>query len=1542
MRPRLSRLLLTTTALLTAALIAAAPVAGGPEGGTVVGGAATISGQGSSAVIVNQSSSSAIINWNTFNVGKGESVLFNQPSSSAVVLNRVIGGLGPSEILGTITANGRVFVINRDGVLFGPGAVINTAGFLASTNDIKNSDFMAGRYNFNIPGRPDASIVNQGTITASSGGFAALVAPGVRNSGTISATLGTVALAAGNSFTLDLYGDRLITLAVNDQIAGKVIDVATGQPLKSLITNDGKIKANGGRVELTAAAARHVVDSVINTSGVIKANSIGKHNGMILLSAATGGSKPTGAPAQTIRISGTLSAAGKRKGSTGGTILVTGEDIKFVGALVDVSGRAGGGKVLIGGDWAGGKPDTSLVANASAKLENYLIPTATTVSVDAATTIDASAKDSGNGGKVILWSDQKTTFAGTILARGGEQSGNGGFVETSGHALLDFSGNVDTRAPHGLAGTLLLDPSNLYINTAGTAPDADPNASAISVATVQNQLANGNVVLATSAAGNQAGDITIANALTWSGTTSLTLSAFHDININASITNTSAAGAPIILRADNTGTGVGTINFTGDPSISTKGPVSFYYNPSSYTNPQDSFFSGYVSGGATLTAYMLVNSVSDFGRVATNLAGTYALGRNIDLTGFQGFAPGTTFTGTFDGNGGVGQSYTMANFSLSSDSTSLGLFPIIGATGIIRNVALTNVNVSLLDPDTSGTINVGTLAGANYGTILNSSSDGKVEGITATGVNVGGLVGLNASSGVITGSWSSATANSGSYVGGLVGFNSGMITHSHASGAVGSVANVASVIGAYGGLVGRNDDLGTITASFATGSINLVGPTFGYLDGGGLVGQNHGNIFSSYATGAVQSTHSSQSHTYLGGLIGWNLSGSVEDSYATGNVAGMGRFGDGGGFVGVMDGGRILRSYATGTVNMNGSSSTAGGFVGVNRSTIEQSFATGAATGSAGALVGGFAGTNSGSIVQAYATGAVAGGANSKIGGLAGQNTGTIDQTYSNGPVSGGAESTIGGLVGAGNKSLVTNSYWDVQTSGAATSPGGGIGLTTAQLTSGLPTGFDASVWAANQTYPFFGWQPGQPPTPPESVILPDVPPPALVITNLILTTNQIFNPGNTPPVVTNIQNAIQLPPQLAAFTPPGGGSVQPPPPPLPRIVDIPPLSETRFIADELVIQVDVGIGVAGVMEAIRQLGLTLIASEQLGSTTNQIVLHLRITDGRSVRDVLQQLAAISIIGVMQPNYVYTTGQETAADPATPASRGDTGRQQGDAAQYILQKLRLNDVHRLVRGTNVPIAVIDSEIDASHPDLQGVITQRFSAIGAPERAHSHGTGMAGAIASRQRLIGTAPSAHLLAVHAFSTKAANAESTTFAILKGIDWSASQGARIINMSFAGPKDPSLERALKAAYDKGIVLIAAAGNAGPKSPPLYPGADPSVIAVTATDADDKIFSGANRGNYVAVAAPGVDILVPAPDNGYQLTTGTSVAAAEVSGVVALLLERNPRLTPADVRRILTTSARRLGSGDRNDDFGSGLVDPLRALQSAEPRTVAAPPRR
>src|ERR1700722_18584166 len=376
--------------LVTVVVLAAAPLAvpavAGPNGGTVVGGSASIQGQGSASVTINQASQNAIINWQTFNIGRGESATFNQPNSSSTALNRVIGGQGPSFLDGTLTANGPGFIVNGDGIFFGAHSSINTAGFLATTNDIRNEDFMAGKYNFNIPGLPNASIVSLGSITAASGGFAALVAPGVRNAGTITATLGTVSLAAGNAFTLDFYGDRLITLAVNDQIADAVKDVQTGQTLKSLVGNSGKLSANGGRVELTAATARAVVDSVINNTGVIEANSIGTKNGMIVLSAA---SKPADAPPQVVKLSGKISAAGKKTGTNGGTVVVTGENIVLAGAQIDASGQAGGGHVLIGGDTGGGHPSAAAANIELAKLESFVVPTATTVSVDAGRGITA-------------------------------------------------------------------------------------------------------------------------------------------------------------------------------------------------------------------------------------------------------------------------------------------------------------------------------------------------------------------------------------------------------------------------------------------------------------------------------------------------------------------------------------------------------------------------------------------------------------------------------------------------------------------------------------------------------------------------------------------------------------------------------------------------------------------------------------------------------------------------------------------------------------------------------------------------------------------------------------------------------------------------------------------------------------------------------------------------------------------------------------------------------------------------------------------------
>jgi len=208
------------------------------------------------------------------------------------------------------------------------------------------------------------------------------------------------------------------------------------------------------------------------------------------------------------------------------------------------------------------------------------------------------------------------------------------------------------------------------------------------------------------------------------------------------------------------------------------------------------------------------------------------------------------------------------------------------------------------------------------------------------------------------------------------------------------------------------------------------------------------------------------------------------------------------------------------------------------------------------------------------------------------------------------------------------------------------------------------------------------------------------------------------------------------------------------------------------------------------------------------------------------------------------------------------------------------------------------------------------------------------IAAHGRLTGAAPAVSILAVHAFGSQSSKGSSMN--VLKGLDWAGTSKANIVNMSFAGAADSELQRMLAALRRNGVALIAAAGNAGPNARPLYPAAYPEVIAVTATDADDKVFDQANRGTHIAVAAPGVAILAAAPDDGYRMRSGTSFAAAQVSGVAALLIERNRNLDAVSIRRILTATARDLGAPGHDDQFGAGLVDALGAVEQATPKAT------
>lgn len=411
---------------------------------------------------------------------------------------------------------------------------------------------------------------------------------------------------------------------------------------------------------------------------------------------------------------------------------------------------------------------------------------------------------------------------------------------------------------------------------------------------------------------------------------------------------------------------------------------------------------------------------------------------------------------------------------------------------------------------------------------------------------------------------------------------------------------------------------------------------------------------------------------------------------------------------------------------------------------------------------------------------------------------------------------------------------------------------------------------------------------------------------------------------------------------------------PRPSRTVVPAASETRFVPDEIVFELAPD---AQAETVLRRYGATLITSRrvELAGTT---LIRARLEAGRDLRTVLTQMADDAAIAGAQPNFTYELQQELARPVSTTASGSGrsevpTLRLSDPAAirpaaprrelppQYVIDKLRLGDVHKLARGAAIRVAVIDSGVDVGHPELRGAIAGHFDALGEAFVPHAHGTAMAAAIAAQGQLQGVAPAAQLLVARAFSGRADStaASGTSLQIMAAIEWAVNQGARVINLSFAGPEDRLLSRGLAGVAARGIVTVAAAGNGGPGAAPFYPGADPNVIAVTATDADDRIFRQANRGGYIALAAPGVDVLAAEPQGRYAFSSGTSIAAAHVSGLVALVLEKRPDLDPAGMRRLLSDSAVDLGARGRDVVYGAGRIDAAAALAHAQPVTASRP---
>ena len=428
------------------------------------------------------------------------------------------------------------------------------------------------------------------------------------------------------------------------------------------------------------------------------------------------------------------------------------------------------------------------------------------------------------------------------------------------------------------------------------------------------------------------------------------------------------------------------------------------------------------------------------------------------------------------------------------------------------------------------------------------------------------------------------------------------------------------------------------------------------------------------------------------------------------------------------------------------------------------------------------------------------------------------------------------------------------------------------------------------------------------------------------------------PPIIWSHRPIVFGSPQ-APSAPLGVSNVAPPAPPGPSGAGIagggpPPAAaatDRRFVRDEVLVTFAANVPPRAIVGFAQEQRLARLGIHPL-PLINTVMYRFRITDRREVPAVIGGLRGDRRIAAVQPNYIYALQDDGA--PAAPI---------GDPMQYVVSKLHLQQAHGLATGDHVLVAVIDSGIDTQHPELNGAVAGGFDAFTDDLRPQKHGTAMAGAIVAHGRLMGVAPAARILAVRAFDSDEAGSRSTTTRIVDALQWTANSAARVVNMSFTGPDDSTMHRMIVALRQKGMVLIAAAGNDGPQAPPDYPAAYPGVIAVTATDIDDHLLGVANHGGYVAVAAPGVDIFVAAPNAGYGFTSGTSVATAHVSGLAALLLQLNPRLTPDAVQAILMGTAKALGANvvgakGRNDEYGAGLVDAYAALLAVAPPTAVS----
>ncbi|MFZ4859328.1 MAG: filamentous hemagglutinin N-terminal domain-containing protein [Desulfuromonadaceae bacterium] len=693
-------------AVVTSLIMAASGAHALPVGGQVTAGQAAISTPSATQMNITQGTNQAIINWNSFGIGRGEAVNIVQPSSQSTLLNRVLGN-NPSNIFGSLTANGRVFLTNPSGILFAPGASVNVGGLVASSLSIKDSDFLAGKYSFFKDGS-GGSVVNQGNI---SGGFVALLGNSVENAGTIVTTKGTTGLAAGDGITLGFDPNGLMAIKV-DKAA-----------YNAQVTNNGVIEADGGTVVMTASAADALLATVVNNSGTIRARSMVERNGEIVIEGGASG---------VVQNSGTLDVSSAT--GSGGSIKVLGEYVALTGsALLDASGATGGGTVNVGGGFQG--KDATLYNAAQTIVGSEVV-------------IKADAVDSGNGGNVVVWSDKHTGFGGSISAKGGAVAGDGGAVEVSSKGQLNFVGMVDAGAANGAAGTLLLDPKNITVSTTGpTTADL----------TTVDQFVDGTGVDSVIAP-------TTITAVTNTGT-AVTLQASNDITVNSlintinsnpaanggnggnltleagrSITNNSIIitdNGNLTLIANSSKVGVVDVDRTdgvadlinyGVINAGT-GTVTMTIENGGTTRTGDKILSGSIGSGAVVASALNIihngptaGGTIDIGSTTVkNMTVTSSLGRNVtNDSGGISVQGSSTSTATFDVGAGT--------VTLTGDSTDLEIIKVTNAG-----------NVTLVD------LNGLQLGASNITGFLDVTTHGPIGNTGA--VTVGGQMTLNALTG---------------------------------------------------------------------------------------------------------------------------------------------------------------------------------------------------------------------------------------------------------------------------------------------------------------------------------------------------------------------------------------------------------------------------------------------------------------------------------------------------------------------------------------------------------------------------------------------------------------------------------------------------------------------------------------------------------------------------------------------------------------------------------------------------------------------------